>query len=398
MKMKDFKKLIIYLSFSICLIGYNSTAEAQQESQPPAPQAETADTYLDSGIEKAKSGEYEEAIAHLDEAIDLDPRLADAYYNRGLVYYNHGLTYYDFDEEHLSFLLKAIDDLDTAIDINPRDALAYHARGLVKMRLRKYKEAIDDLDKTIEINTRLAEAHREAIDDLDTVIEEIDTQLAEAYTNRGIIKSKLGRYRHYEAIDDLNTAIEINPRLAEAYYHRALVIRKYFRRDEEAIDDLNIAIEINPRFVDAYLARASVKIHLEDGRSEEAIDDLDRVIQMNSLNEDHYYKLGTLNTSLERHAEAIAHLDKVIEINPRSARAYYARGIANIRLGRHEAARADLKRLLELEPNNVDALLLTLAQRKSEKTNSGSCPLVLIRLKSEDRPTFIQRLLQRMTN
>ena len=129
---------------------------------------------------------------------------------------------------------------------------------------------------------------------------------------------------------------------------------------------------------------------------------LDRAIEIDLLSEDAYYDLGTLNATLDRNEEAVAIFDKIIERNPRSVRAYDSRGIAKEKLGRYKEARADMKRVLELEPNNVDAPLLTLTQQKSEKTNSGSCPLVLIRLKpSEDRQTFIhfiQRLLQRMTN
>ena len=270
MKMKDFKKLIIYLSFSICLIGYNSTAEAQQESQPPAPQAETADTYLDSGIEKAKSGEYEEAFIDFDKAIEVDPQYAEAYFNRGVAYYNLRLIYYDFDDDEYLFLSKAIDDFDKAININPQYAEAYHARGLVKMQLGKYKEAIDDLDTAIEIHTQLAEAHTETITDLDTVIKEIDPLLSTAYTNRGVAKFRLGIHRYGEALADLNTAIEINPRITQAYYNRALV-KKGLHWYEEALADLNTAIEINPQYIDAYLQRVVIKILLD--RNEEAIAD-----------------------------------------------------------------------------------------------------------------------------
>ncbi len=43
-----------------------------------------AEEYYDSGIEKANSRDYQGAIKEFDKAIKLNPKLADAYYNRGL--------------------------------------------------------------------------------------------------------------------------------------------------------------------------------------------------------------------------------------------------------------------------------------------------------------------------
>ena len=46
----------------------------------------------------------------------------------------------------------AISDYTKAIEINPKEAKAYHNRGMAKDLLRDYQGAISDYTKAIEIN------------------------------------------------------------------------------------------------------------------------------------------------------------------------------------------------------------------------------------------------------
>ena len=49
---------------------------------------------------------------------------------------------------------EAIGDFDKAIELNPKDAYAYYNRGNAKHDLKQYKEAIADFDKAIELNPK----------------------------------------------------------------------------------------------------------------------------------------------------------------------------------------------------------------------------------------------------
>ena len=54
--------------------------------------AKLAEAYNSRGIAFAKRREYDKAIADYDKAIDLDPKYAKAYYQRGYVYDIKGNT------------------------------------------------------------------------------------------------------------------------------------------------------------------------------------------------------------------------------------------------------------------------------------------------------------------
>ena len=51
----------------------------------------TADWYFDQGNRLAEEGFYDDAIEQYTKAIELNPALVEAYYNRGVFYFNEGL-------------------------------------------------------------------------------------------------------------------------------------------------------------------------------------------------------------------------------------------------------------------------------------------------------------------
>ena len=75
-------------------------------------------SYYYRGIAYAKKDQYDKANPDYSKALELNPRLAEAYSNRGITYDTKGQ--YD----------KAITDYSKAIELNPGLAQAYNNRGL----------------------------------------------------------------------------------------------------------------------------------------------------------------------------------------------------------------------------------------------------------------------------
>ena len=146
--------------------------------------------FLRGGLDKVAKGDFTGAIALYNQAISLNPNLAEAYNNRGLA------------RSKQQDFTSAIADYDRAISLNPNLVEAYNNRGLARSKQQDFTGAIADYDRAISLNPNLAEA----------------------YNNRGLARS--GQKDLTSAIADYDRAISLNPNLAEAYANRGFAHRQ----------------------------------------------------------------------------------------------------------------------------------------------------------------------------
>ena len=163
---------------------------------------ELAKASINLGIEKARLGQYNEAIKDYDTSIRLKPDYTIAYFNRG------------FTKNEIGQYEEGIADYDAAIRLNPDYALAHHNRAVARVRLGQHTEAIKDYDAAIRLNP----------------------DHALAYRNRGLAKAQLSQ--HTEAVKDYDTAIRLNPDYTNAYYNRALAMKDLLQTGEAREDFL----------------------------------------------------------------------------------------------------------------------------------------------------------------
>lgn len=107
---------------------------------------QTAQEYLDSGIEKHDKQDYKGALKDYDKAIKADDKLAVAYFNRGTI----KLGTHD--------LKGALADFNKTISLDGKFVQAYYSRATVYVSQEKYKEAMPDLNKVIEIEEEFPNA------------------------------------------------------------------------------------------------------------------------------------------------------------------------------------------------------------------------------------------------
>ncbi|MEQ8426153.1 MAG: tetratricopeptide repeat protein [Cyclobacteriaceae bacterium] len=116
--------------------------------------------------------DYNQAIAHYSQAIELGPK-ADYYFNRGLVFYLEN----DFEN--------AISDFTNTIELDDQYAEAFVLRGTVKDEAGMGAEALLDFDEAIRL----------------------DPANGSAYFNRGITRKSQGDLAG--ACQDFNKALEL---------------------------------------------------------------------------------------------------------------------------------------------------------------------------------------------
>jgi tetratricopeptide (TPR) repeat protein len=96
--------------------------------------------YYNLGIYQARQGNQEKAIEYFTKAIEVNPKDADAYYNRA--YAQHLLG----GKEK-----QTISDYSKSLELNPNDNEAHMNRGLIYMKMGNQEKAISDYKESIRI-------------------------------------------------------------------------------------------------------------------------------------------------------------------------------------------------------------------------------------------------------
>ncbi len=197
-------------------------------------------------------GEYDRAIADCNQALQLNPNLAEAYHNRGVAYGTKG----EYDRE--------IADYNQALQLNPNLAEVYYNRGIAYRAKGEYDRAIADYNQALQLNPNYADAYNNrgnaysdkseydrAIADYNQALQ-LNSNLADAYNNRAVAYGAKGEYDR--EIADYNQALQLNPNLADAYNNRGNAYGDKGEYDR-AIADYNQALKLNPNLAEAYAGR-----------------------------------------------------------------------------------------------------------------------------------------------
>ena len=154
-----------------------------------------AKSEADMGNNAKAQRHYQEAINLFTDAINLDPKVAIIYNNRGWVKYLMGQleTEQGNTAEAEKLYREAIDDINSALQLKPKlariQAACYHTRGAAKAGLGDHKGAIEDFTNAIRLRPKKALY----------------------YHDRGLSNEALGQ--HEAAESDFAKAKELYPKL-----------------------------------------------------------------------------------------------------------------------------------------------------------------------------------------
>ena len=172
-----------------------------------------------------------------------------------------------------------------------------------------------------------------------------------AYNNRALTYKKEGR--HELATADLEIALSINPRDADALCNRG---NYYFAKGEynKALSDLDKSLQAKS-FATGYNSRGAVYFYLSS--FDKALEDFNRAIQLKPDYPEAYLNRANVFSVMQKYDRALADFDTYIRYNSNNANAYHWRGLAKYGLGDFSGAIRDYAMALRLHPQFGEAYL-----------------------------------------
>ena len=278
------------------------------------------------GVQAIEDGDYEQAIFFLDQALNIDPNLAEA-------------LYFKAEALRLSGIIgEAIKSYDKAVQLDLDYAAPYLGRGRALLD-RNDEIAEQDFNRAIGSDPLFVEAYEElgAFYERKTYWQRMETTMEQALS--------IGARSPQMLIYLSNAELILNQ------YQKALIYAL-----EGSADD--------PTLLGGYLAvgRAYVALGidtLDNSYYPQAIWPLQTYVAYRSDDPLGWASLGRALLGAGQQEEALQALNIALEINDRNAPAYLARGILNTERGMYEAAIEDLNAARRFSPETFDLWIAT---------------------------------------
>lgn len=155
------------------------------------------------------------------------------------------------------------------------------------------------------------------------------------------------------AIKDFQSALDIDPNCAEAYYGLGRVYRSQ-KEWEEAVSNLKRAVEFKSDYVEAYRELSSIYWHRD---IDLALLYISQAIKIKPDDTNLYGMREMMYTDKNDWDNVIADCTKIIAIDPDKSHAYYNRGYAYANKGMFDLAIKNYNRAIELKPDDSTYIL-----------------------------------------
>lgn len=235
-------------------------------------------------------GDWSTALALTDSAEEIDPRLPDAPFTRGLIY----TKLKRYDDARMAY--------ERALEVEPSFRRAWYNIGHNAFLQRKYQEALLYYEKERELIRNAAQREQADRSQRGQALPAITAQIGRTYALLGVPDS--ARTAYHQALSLDSTYAVAHAWLSELYEGRGEL--------EQALHHAQRALEGNPQEV-AYAYRVGFLL-FQTGRIEEAALLLSAVVQQWPGHEGATYNLGRALKALGREEEGQALLDRVEEV------------------------------------------------------------------------------------
>jgi tetratricopeptide (TPR) repeat protein len=313
--------------------------------------AQLAGDYLSKGIEFFKRKENQQAFEAYTFAIELNPTLKEAYFNRGILNYN------------TKNLIESIEDMMKVIEFDPKNARALSCRAMCFKELGYFKAALRDFHEaehydTIPKNFMLSAICYDQLDMDKKANEYYDKFLKYEKNTRNSITALHNKSQNNfmnnkfdEAIEDLSLALKIseNEENSEEIVKQIKFLRS---RCYQSIGDLTNAkldYEESSIVTTETLYEEAIEKFQENNFSEaHAI--FSEVLEIETENEEVYYSRGLCSKYMDDSEGALKDFMRCIEIKPDFPKPYIHMARHFVKIGNVDKAKSLFKKCLDLVP------------------------------------------------
>jgi tetratricopeptide (TPR) repeat protein len=234
-----------YWPLAILALGLTGCSGSSTASTPGG---KSAAELIESGNAALGQGEFDEALADFNSALDVQPDSARAHERRAATY----LQMKKFEQ--------ALNDCRAALRIDGKLAPAYFTQGLVERDLGYAERAIEDFTKA-----------------LDNGLEQVEVLTARGEVYHSVANASLRSDEAAKALEkalkDFDRAVKLAPRQAECRMQRAAVCLDLGDYDN-AVADCDAALAAEPKLAGPQLAAA----HVFRARGECALSEFDKAV------------------------------------------------------------------------------------------------------------------------
>lgn len=326
-----------------------------------------------------------EEIALYSKAIELDPALAVAYFNRSHVYL-------DLKQND-----KALEGYQKAISLGFNKAMAYQGLADAQNALKQYEAAMGNYNKALEMDPNEAFSHNnrgnlyakrgeydKAIADFNAALKTSD--FAMAHMNRA--DAYAGKKDYPKALADYKTAEEMIPDAPDVYARRSRLYLK-IKEYRKAMADAETALGISPGNETALgsLAAASFyagdydkaeaaykryskyfpkevypydalsTVYVNKKRNDLALEAIKKAVELAPQRADLRERLARLKALSDDPKESEAGFTALISTGAKDSEMYFLRGETRLEAGDYKGAEADLNEVLKKNPGSSMATI-----------------------------------------
>lgn len=273
---------------------------------------------LETGMLLEQQGLLDEALQHYVSAAKLQPSLARAHFNQGIIFLDRGDT------------AKAMAAFSKAIHYKPDSAATHYNIGKSQFLLGNHQSAINAYEQAIILKP----------------------DFSDAFVALGCALEDMGR--NYEAVSYYRQALGIQPSAVEVQLALANLLKAIGCLDEAVVEYRKILV-LQPDFAEVRGNLGNV-LH-ELGLFSDAAESYRRVLVLRPNDAIAHNNLGNALRELGCAAESLASYRKAVETDPGFSVAHFNIGLAMQRMRHNKQALKSYKTAVDINPEYVEAHL-----------------------------------------